>query len=208
MITSIELSEKLNVVHRHLLRVIRKIEVWLPTEVAALWQSTAYRDSKNRAYPLYVIYPRGALLLLFQLSIEPKTSLGIIDSLEINDNTVLMLSGLQVKTNTEKEITYVYFITDKSKVKIGIAKDTKKRIKQLQTSSSSVLYLYKHIALPDRKTALQLEYRLHKKLSSFRVEGTKEWFDVTPEHAFALGQALQQEMVTKSTKKLLKKVSK
>lgn len=70
---------------------------------------------------------------------------------------------------------YVYFITDGTNaVKIGVAKDVKKRLGSIQTGNPrkvSVLYLIK---CDSEKEAYVIENGLHRIYSEYRLEG--EWF--------------------------------
>lgn len=70
----------------------------------------------------------------------------------------------------------VYFITDGSYIKIGIAASIPSRVKQLQTGNPnklSVLYL---IDVKSQKEALKIEQQYHNYFSSKRKLG--EWFDI------------------------------
>lgn len=71
---------------------------------------------------------------------------------------------------------FVYFILneDSRAIKIGRAKDLRKRMKALQTSSPVSLKLLKSVQLSSEKEAHELEHSLHKRFSDFRMEG--EWF--------------------------------
>lgn len=70
-----------------------------------------------------------------------------------------------------KQLTDLYLIldTERNTVKIGISKDSKKRLSQLQCSNTSILKLIYVI-----KNKSDLEVGLHKKFSHLRVSG--EWF--------------------------------
>lgn len=71
---------------------------------------------------------------------------------------------------------FLYIITDiaRSVCKIGISTNPKKRLKQIQTGYPYHLTLqYVKFA----KNSRQAEFRLHRALSDFRLDG--EWFDAT-----------------------------
>ena len=68
--------------------------------------------------------------------------------------------------------TMVYFITDGNYIKIGYTKNnSKKRLKQLQTSNANRLFLLGYIE--GDKT---VEKELHNKFSSSIVRQNGEWF--------------------------------
>lgn len=75
-------------------------------------------------------------------------------------------------------MNYVYLLTNKSHYKIGRAKNPAKRVKQLQTGSSSKIDLLYSIPCKDSKKAAALESKLHKQFSRHRKLG--EWFVITP----------------------------
>lgn len=72
--------------------------------------------------------------------------------------------------------SYVYILQQGNggAVKIGVADNVQSRIQSLQTGSAYRLNLIGTIACESRKKAYRLEGILHKKFSSFRLEG--EWF--------------------------------
>ena len=71
---------------------------------------------------------------------------------------------------------FVYFILneDSNAIKIGLAKDTAKRLKALQTSSPAKLKLIKTVQVDGLKAAQELEQSLHKQFHEIRLSG--EWF--------------------------------
>ena len=71
---------------------------------------------------------------------------------------------------------FVYFILneDSNAIKIGLAKDTAKRLKALQTSSPAKLKLIKTMQVDGLKAAQELEQSLHKQFHEIRLSG--EWF--------------------------------
>lgn len=66
----------------------------------------------------------------------------------------------------------VYLITDGNNVKIGYSNDTKKRLKNLQTSNPYKLKLLLNIKDGD----MELESFLHYKFSKLRIRNNGEWF--------------------------------
>lgn len=70
--------------------------------------------------------------------------------------------------------TYVYVIENNDDIKIGISSEIPKRVKSLQTGSSSKLEVAGYVECEDRAKALALEKRLHIEYSSYRTIG--EWF--------------------------------
>ena len=77
---------------------------------------------------------------------------------------------------TAKPPCYVYFILnyDSQAIKIGIAKNVKRRLASLQTSSSSKLELLSTIKTNDVNKARKLEQSLHQQFGELCVRG--EWF--------------------------------
>ncbi|MCY7277424.1 MAG: GIY-YIG nuclease family protein [Phormidesmis sp. CAN_BIN44] len=71
---------------------------------------------------------------------------------------------------------FVYFILneDSKAIKIGLAKDSTKRLKALQTSSPAKLKIIKTVQVDGLKAAQELEQSLHKQFSEIRLAG--EWF--------------------------------
>ena len=67
----------------------------------------------------------------------------------------------------------IYFITDREYVKIGIANDVHKRLKQLQTGNPKQLELLFFI-----KGELETELFLHNYYKEYKVKN--EWFDLLP----------------------------
>lgn len=80
--------------------------------------------------------------------------------------------------------TFVYFLTTKplpgefdltpNDIKIGIANDIGRRIKELQTGSSREIICLGSIKCKDREAAYRKEAALHKQFSHLRKHG--EWF--------------------------------
>ncbi|MCY7321092.1 MAG: GIY-YIG nuclease family protein, partial [Phormidesmis sp. CAN_BIN36] len=63
---------------------------------------------------------------------------------------------------------------DSKAIKIGLAKDSTKRLKALQTSSPAKLKIIKTVQVDGLKAAQELEQSLHKQSSEIRLAG--EWF--------------------------------
>lgn len=87
-------------------------------------------------------------------------------------NRTISLAGESVA----KDSAFVYFVlnTDSNAIKIGKAKDLDKRLKALQTISSTQLQLLRAIQVIGEKEARQLELSLHQKFVHLRLNG--EWF--------------------------------
>lgn len=83
---------------------------------------------------------------------------------------------INLNKQTAKPPCYIYFILnyDSEAVKIGIAKNVKRRIASLQTSSPSELKLLGKIQAESVSKARELEQSLHKTFDEYRVRG--EWF--------------------------------
>lgn len=88
------------------------------------------------------------------------------------------IKGMSVSQTINAGSCFVYFISDEESLKIGIANDVPKRLKQLQTGSSSKLNIIHVVPFNSRKEAMKKERELHKKYEAFRLEG--EWFVKQP----------------------------
>lgn len=77
--------------------------------------------------------------------------------------------------------SYVYIIKagpgPKDPIKVGVADDVHKRMKQLQTGNPKELRLVMHFECNDREHAFYLEKTIHSFLDAKRMHG--EWFKVT-----------------------------
>lgn len=73
-------------------------------------------------------------------------------------------------------MNYIYLIknTEESYYKIGVSKDPKKRIKELNTGNSAELVL---VEMYESELAYKIERTLHRKYSYMRKHG--EWFDLS-----------------------------
>lgn len=69
---------------------------------------------------------------------------------------------------------YLYFISDSENIKVGIAKDIRKRIKSLQTGNPYGLTVYRTVKIPEAYAKI-IENDVHSYLSQYRLTG--EWFD-------------------------------
>ena len=81
--------------------------------------------------------------------------------------------------STKRKPSYVYFISNGTHVKIGVADYPKRRIKELQTGASTQLSILKTIQCKDREEAMRKETELHFKYSDKNTCG--EWFDILDE---------------------------
>ena len=88
------------------------------------------------------------------------------------------INGMSILQAISVGSCFVYFISCEESLKIGIANDVQKRLKQLQTGSSSKLNIIHVIPFKSRKEAMKKERELHKKYGAFRLEG--EWFEKQP----------------------------
>lgn len=71
---------------------------------------------------------------------------------------------------------FLYVITDNKNIKIGIAKDVKKRLACLQTGNAHKLKVYRLVNIPDNIDARKIEKTMHDILSPYRLNG--EWFNI------------------------------
>ncbi|MGL5795739.1 MAG: GIY-YIG nuclease family protein [Waterburya sp.] len=88
---------------------------------------------------------------------------------------------INLDKQTEKLPCYVYFILncDSKAIKIGIAKNVKRRLASLQTSSCSELKLLGIIKAKSVDKAKKLEQSLHKNFDKLHIRG--EWFKANME---------------------------
>lgn len=95
--------------------------------------------------------------------------------------------------NADFPQTFVYVIAAGSDaVKIGIAKDVQRRMKELQTGHYHRLSVFRQIACLSRCEAFAIENRAHKLLAANALEG--EWFSVSPDVAAAAVERVISEM--------------
>ena len=76
---------------------------------------------------------------------------------------------------------YIIGSDNTSPIKLGIANNPKKRIKQLQTGNSEKLSIHHTLQLP-YDNCRTFERILHYSLRRYRLKG--EWFDMSPKEAF------------------------
>ena len=88
---------------------------------------------------------------------------------------------INLDKETAKPPCYIYFILnyDSQAVKIGIAKNVKRRLASLQTSSPSKLKLLGIIKTKSVNNARKIEKSLHEKFAKNRIRG--EWFKANVE---------------------------
>ncbi len=86
--------------------------------------------------------------------------------------------------NTNPPEAYVYVITAGDEaVKVGVARATWRRLKELQTGHYKKLSIAHQIGFFALEEAYAIEHLAHKLLAAARLEG--EWFRVSPEEAKA-----------------------
>ncbi|HEX3747557.1 MAG TPA: GIY-YIG nuclease family protein [Bryobacteraceae bacterium] len=92
--------------------------------------------------------------------------------------------------NTIPPKTYVYAISDGGgAVKVGVANNVQRRLKELQTGHCRKLSTFCEIGFSSRVEAYSIECRAHRLLKGNLLEG--EWFSIPPETAReAIGQAV------------------
>lgn len=72
---------------------------------------------------------------------------------------------------------YLYFAKTGTAVKIGISKNTKKRIRSIQVYNHFPVEIVSELALADEKSARLLEKKLHSFFYPYKLSG--EWFRFT-----------------------------
>ena len=102
----------------------------------------------------------------------------------------------------------VYFITDGSYVKIGVAIDIKKRIKQLQTGNARKLFLLMKIEFSNGGPAYAAETDLHEMFKDKSKNG--EWFRILNDDRFIhmFFQQKQDDLLEDGLKFMVQKISK
>ena len=96
------------------------------------------------------------------------------------------------ETIAKRQFVYIISNDENSFVKIGVAKDVEKRLKQLQTGSWSTLSVrYKSMVCSN---AFSIEKAVHSKVSADRVRG--EWYDIAVDEAIRL---IEEENVSLET---------
>lgn len=91
---------------------------------------------------------------------------------------------------------HIYVITDLDFCKIGIARDPKERLGDLQVGNPIELKLIYYTPIHDDKQAFYLESRIHRKLKYLKMSG--EWFDIQPSAAIL---AIQKIILGKDKEK-------
>jgi hypothetical protein len=94
---------------------------------------------------------------------------------------------------------YVYIIKRAGDgcIKIGVARNPKKRLKQLQTGSNVELFIVGCFPYKSRMEAFEMERQLHERFAIFRQEG--EWFS-----GGLLKKMFNDALLKKDTAKILK----
>lgn len=79
-----------------------------------------------------------------------------------------------------KSYQYMYIISnDKGYIKVGISKNPKRRLKQLQTGNQNKLtLLFTEEFECERNHLLKIEKLVHKDLKSFKSDSVGEWFKI------------------------------
>jgi len=88
---------------------------------------------------------------------------------------------INLEKQTAKTPCYVYFVLnrDSKAIKIGIAKNIRRRLASLQTSSPAELELIGSIKTTGTQAARKLESKLHHQFDRWQIRG--EWFEADRE---------------------------
>jgi hypothetical protein len=89
---------------------------------------------------------------------------------------------------------YLYVIQDDLRYKVGVSKNPRRRLKQLQTGAAGKLVLVKSYPVP-AKIARKLEQQIHKMFWQRRLRFNSEWFNLTNDHLEVLETWLQPYLV-------------
>lgn len=84
-------------------------------------------------------------------------------------------------------MSYIYIVYNGRHYKVGVSATPERRVKQLQTASSTPLRLLKTYPV-DVKLARKIEQQIHKMLWQRRARHKGEWFDLTEEHLNVLDE--------------------
>lgn len=103
-------------------------------------------------------------------------------------NPKRLASEARAARRDDLDVRFIYIIGhNRTSVKIGIAKDVRKRRKALQTASAQGLIVHFKAICPP-KMAPTVERECHKALRLVRSKG--EWFNVSPETAEVIVQRI------------------
>ena len=83
--------------------------------------------------------------------------------------------------NTEREWTFLYFVSDGEAVKIGISNNVDSRVAQLATGNSRKLIPLHTIKFRYSKNAKMVEGFFHWLFQDHQACGGSEWFKLPPE---------------------------
>lgn len=143
----------------------------------------AYLDnpygSGGRNRRRFIVHTHGeAVLLLVQKKLTIDAVLHFVRAWAESDAKLITPGERVITLSSESGALpgYVYFVLnpDSNAIKIGFAKDVKKRLTALQTSSPSQLELLGVIKTQSARTAQQLEGTLHQQFAQLHISG--EWF--------------------------------
>ena len=132
----------------------------------------------------FIVHSHGEVIkLVAQKKLTIEAVLYFVRSWADRDATVITPGKRTITLSKEKADApgYVYFVLnrDSKAVKIGSAKNVKRRLASLQTSSPAQLELLGSIKLNNIHQAIDLEKSLHQKFDKLRIIG--EWFRSRPE---------------------------
>lgn len=111
-------------------------------------------------------YVRSRMILPYEAIIDSSQT---FDALRVAD-------AVDHCCDYETPKCFVYFVGDGRLVKVGKAKDIKRRLGSMQTASAVKLTVLALIPCADEASALNAEQILHSRFSNYRVSG--EWFNI------------------------------
>lgn len=149
---------------------------------------TAYCDNPNgfggRNKRRFKVHSHGEVIgLVTQKKLTINAVLYFVQSWADQDAKIITPGKRTINLDQQKtELpSYVYFVInqDSNAIKIGTAKNVRRRLASLQTSSPAKLELLCSIKAQSVEAARELEQSLHQKFVNFHIRG--EWFRVEAE---------------------------
>lgn len=188
--TSRVISEVTDKEHFHILRDIREEinklkEIHNPNLDSELiindFKETTYLAENGQVYTQYELGEMATMQLMLKYSTEYRAKFIIafqkMKTAMLNMFTAKVLDDVLPQNNKLRQYIYVIKNPLNETVKIGVAQDVDKRIRQLQTGAGIELELiYKSIICSN---AFAIERDVHEYFKEYRTFG--EWFKISPE---------------------------
>ena len=183
--TSRIISEYTNKEHKHILRDIREeieklnnISPNLSQSIIEDFNEVVYLDTYGREQVEYELGEMATMQILLKYSTEYRAKFILtfqnMKETLMNMFKVKVLEEVLPQDNRLRQYVYIIENQDNGAIKIGVAQNVEKRLKQLQTGSVSELILvYRSILCSN---AFEVEKFMHEKFFNSHIRG--EWFDL------------------------------